>query len=663
MTELEKMKNPRSWRDWGPYLSERQWGTVREDYSAGGDAWDYITHDMARSKAYRWGEEGLGGISDEEQRLCLALALWNERDPILKERLFGLTNSEGNHGEDVKEMYYYLDNVPSHSYMKMLYKYPQQAFPYERLVRENAARSRQEPEFELMGTGVFDQDAYFDVFIEYAKNEEHDILAQYTAYNRGDTDAPIHLLPTLWFRRTPEWQDGEQRPNLSIVAKNVLLMSVRELGDYYCYADGETEPLFTENETNNVRLYGAPNKTTFTKDGIDCYVVQGQQDAVNPNPGGTKVALHYSFLVPAGGSVTVRLRLADKKLATPFEQFDEVMNAQRQAADEFYETKLGPRSDDEATMQRQAMAGLLWTKQFYYYNVNRWLLGDEGEPAPPEQRQWQRNSHWDQLRAADIISMPDKWEYPWFAAWDLAFHCIALAAVDTHFAKSQLLLLLKERYLHPNGQLPAYEWSFGDVNPPVHAMAALDIYQADLAATGEADLDFLEEVFLKLMFNFTWWVNQKDEEGNNIFEGGFLGLDNIGIFDRSAPIPGGGTLEQSDGTSWMAMYSLNMMRMATELAGSRPVYEEMAIKFGEHFFYIAGAMANMAGVKAPGLWDEKDGFYYDMLHHDDGNWTRLRLRSLVGLLPLIAVEVIHDKRFSELFGGTHGRIDGPAPRP
>ncbi len=648
MTELEKMKAPQPWREWGPYLSERQWGTVREDYSAGGNAWDYVTHDMARSKAYRWGEEGLGGISDRNQHLCLALALWNERDPILKERLFGLTNGEGNHGEDVKEMYYYLDNVPSHSYMKMLYKYPQQAFPYQQLVEENARRSRMEPEFELMDTGVFDQDEYFDVFMEYAKNSEHDILAHYTVHNRSASDAPIHILPTLWFRRKPDWLHEDDRPIVSVVDKDALLLSAKELDDYYVYADGESAYLFTENETNNERLYGSPNDTPFTKDAIDAYVVRGQKDAVNPNPAGTKVALHYVLTVPAGESVSVRLRLTTKKQARPFAQFDKIMDAQRQAADDFYEAKFTAQSEDETNVQRQAMAGMLWTKQYYYYNVNRWLLGDEGEPTPPQQRQRQRNSHWDQLRAADIISMPDKWEYPWFAAWDLAFHCVALAAVDIDFAKQQLMLLLKERYMHPNGQLPAYEWNFGDVNPPVHAMAALDIYNMDREATGKADLNFLEAVYHKLMFNFTWWVNQKDEEGNNIFEGGFLGLDNIGVFDRSAPIPGGGTLEQSDGTSWMAMYSLNMMRMAMEIACSQPVYEDMAIKFGEHFFYIAGAMANMADVQGAGLWDEKDGFYYDMLHLDDGRWTRLRLRSLVGLLPLIAVEVIHDDKFLQL---------------
>ncbi len=648
MNELEKMKDPRRWRDWGPYLSERQWGTVREDYSVDGDAWNYITHDMARSKAYRWGEEGLGGISDRQQNLCLALALWNERDPILKERLFGLTNEEGNHGEDVKEMYYYLDNVPSHSYMKMLYKYPHIAFPYAWLIEENARRSRLEPEFELMDTGIFDNDAYFDVFMEYAKNTEDDILAQYTVHNRGATDAPIRILPTLWFRWTPCWHHEDQRPEASVVDNNLLLLSCPELGDYYCYVDGEAEMLFTENETNNERLYGSPNATPYTKDSIGAYVIGGKEDAVNPNPSGTKVALHYAFTVPAGGSVSVRLRLTNKKQVRPFEQFDRIMDAQRQAADDYYKGKFGQKSEDETNVHRQAMAGMLWTKQFYYYNVNRWLLGDAGEPEPPEQRQRQRNSHWDHLRAADIISMPDKWEYPWFAAWDLAFHCVALAAVDIDFAKGQLLLLLKERYMHPNGQLPAYEWNFGDVNPPVHAMAALDIYNMEREATGTADTEFLEQVFHKLMFNFTWWVNRKDEEGNNIFEGGFLGLDNIGVFDRSAPIPGGGTLEQADGTSWMAMYSLNMMRMAMELADSQPVYEEMAIKFGEHFFYIAGAMANMSNEKGTGLWDEKDGFYYDMLNLTDGTLKRLRLRSLVGLLPLIAVEVIHDDKFTKL---------------
>ena len=649
MTELEKMKKPDNWREWGPYLSERQWGTVREDYSPNGDAWEYTTHDMARSKVYRWGEEGLGGISDRRQNLCLALALWNERDPILKERLFGLTNGEGNHGEDVKEMYYYLDNVPSHSYMKMLYKYPQQAFPYEQLIRENARRSRLEPEFELMDTGIFDENRYFDVFIEYAKNAENDILARYTVHNRGDADAPIRILPTLWFRRTPDWRHEDNRPNVSVIGKDLLLLESAELGKYYCHIGEEAETLFTENETNDERLYGSPNDTPFVKDGIDAYVVQGEEKAVNPNLSGTKVALHHALTVPAGGSVSVRLRLTNKEVKKPFDKFDKIMDAQRGAADDFYKKKSDKKTEDEARILRQAMAGMLWTKQFYYYNVNQWLTGDAGEPAPPQKRHSGRNSHWDQLRAADIISMPDKWEYPWFAAWDLAFHCIALAAVDVDFAKKQLLLLLRERYMHPNGQLPAYEWNFGDVNPPVHAMAALEIYNMDRAATGKADTDFLEQVFHKLMFNFTWWVNRKDEEGNNIFEGGFLGLDNIGIFDRSAPIPGGGTLEQADGTSWMAMYALNMMRMAIELACEhRPVYEDTAIKFGEHFFYIAGAMANMANQNEVGLWDEKDGFYYDMLRLDDGSWRRLKLRSLVGLLPLTAVEVIHDDKLTKL---------------
>lgn len=649
MTEFDKLQYSNTWRTWGPYVSDRQWGTVREDYSADGDAWNYISHDMARSKAYRWGEEGIGGISDQQQFLCLALALWNGNDPILKERLFGLTNQQGNHGEDVKEQYYYLDNVPSHSYMKMLYKYPQRAFPYERLVDENRRRTKQEAEFELIDTGIFDDDRYFDVFIEYAKNDEHDILIKYTVHNRGPEDAPLHLLPTLWFRNTLNWNEPGKKPVISQIGTSQLLIQTRNRGTYYGYAEGDMRFLFTENETNNERLYNAPNSAPFVKDGINNYVVNGQQTAVNPQQTGTKVAAYYQTIVPAKSSVVFKLRLTNRENSQPFADFDAVFAAQQANADGFYANKQNASAtEDERMVQRQAWAGMLWSKQFYHFNVNKWLNGDEGEFPPPESRKSIRNDNWKHLIAADIISMPDKWEYPWFAAWDLAFHCIILADIDPDFAKEQLLLLLQEKYMHPNGEFPAYEWNFSDVNPPVHALAAWKVYKADEALKGKPDTAFLQRVLHKLMLNFTWWVNRKDSEGNNIFEGGFLGLDNIGVFDRSAPLPGGGQLEQADGTSWMAMYSLTMMQIAMELALDNPVYEDLAIKYGEHFFYIAGSMANMGDIEGQGLWDEKDGFYYDMLRMPDGSWSRLRLRSLVGLIPLFAVQVAEDKKWEKL---------------
>ena len=648
MTEQDKLKNPRNWRTWGPYVSERQWGTVREDYSDNGDAWNYTTHDAARSKAWRWGEEGIAGISDQQQIMCLALALWNGKDPILKERLFGLTNNEGNHGEDVKELYYYLDNVPSHSYMKMLYKYPQQAFPYQQLLQENRRRTRQNAEYELIDTGIFDTDEYFDVFTEYAKNNEHDILVKYTVYNRSQTNAELHLLPTLWFRNSQDWQHVDKRPVISQTDTTELLLETKTIGDYYCYADVKPEFLFTENETNNERLYGAANSLPYVKDGINDFVVDGKQDAVNPQKSGTKAALHYTLQVPAGVEVTVRLRLTNRKTERPFNNFDDLITAQIEAADDFYKTLQQAKNEDAKRVQRQAWAGLLWSKQFYYYNVNKWLTGDEGAPPPPATRKKGRNNDWRQLIAADIISMPDKWEYPWFAAWDLAFHCIALATIDPAFAKQQLLLLLEAKFMHPNGELPAYEWNFSDVNPPVHALAAWKVYKMDEAKRGKSDLVFLEQMFHKLLLNFTWWVNRKDATGNNIFEGGFLGLDNIGVFDRSKSLPGGGILEQADGTSWMAAYSLEMLTIASELALNNDVYEDMAIKFGEHFFYIAGAMANMSNTPGAGLWDEEDGFYYDMLKMPDGNWDRLKLRTLVGLIPLIAVEVLQGENMRKL---------------
>lgn len=649
MKESEKLKNPQTWRKWGPYLSERQWGTVREDYSESGDAWDFISHDMSRSKTYRWGEDGIGGLSDDNQFLCLATSYWNGEDAILKERLFGLTNNEGNHGEDVKEMYYYLDNVPSHSYMKFLYKYPQTKFPYEKLLKENKKRGKQDSEYELIDTGIFDDDQYFDVFTEYVKNSENDILIQYTVHNRSSKKATLHFLPTLWFRNTLEWSEAD-KPTISPMDSNVLLLQTKKLGKYYCYLEEEAIFLFTENESNDQKLYGVDNQVPYVKDGIHEFVVNGIKEAVSPQQSGTKAAIYYQKEILGTKSITIRLRLTDKKTDAPFKDFDKIYKQQLAFADEFYNEKHGNKKEDEKLVQRQAWAGMLWSKQYYFYYVKNWLEGDKGEPTPPEKHQHSRNSDWKHVMAADIISMPDNWEYPWFAAWDLAFHCIPLASIDVQFAKDQILLLIMERYMHPNGQLPAYEWNFSDVNPPVHSLAAWKVYKMEKDQTGKGDIEFLQKVFHKLILNFNWWVNRKDTEGNNIFEGGFLGLDNIGVFDRSKPLPGGGILEQSDGTSWMAMYALSMMRIAMEISYKHPVYEDMAVKFSEHFFYIAGAMANMNNTEGAGLWDEEDGFYYDMLHTEDGGWERLRLRTLVGLLPLIAVEVIEEKNWDKLPG-------------
>ncbi len=635
------------WLKWGPYLSERQWGTVREDYSANGDAWNYITHDMARSKAYRWGEEGLAGISDHCQELSVSLALWNGKDPILKERMFGLTNHEGNHGEDVKELYYYLDSTPTHSYLKMLYKYPQQAYPYQQLIQENARRGKHEPEFELIDTRLFDHDEYFDVFVEHAKQGPDDILIKYTVHNRGLHDASIHLLPQLWFRNT--WLNDQPASQLLFQGNNTILVRSPQLGhDHYCYADGAPQVLFTENDTNNQRLYGSANRTPYVKDAFNERVINGNTEAVNPKNEGTKAAFWYQLNVPAKGSVTVKLRLCMGRQARPFDGFDQVFDTRIAEADEFYASlQRKEATDDERLIQRQAWAGMLWSKQYYHYNVMEWLDGDKGEPQPPQNRRQGRNNHWRHFVAEDIISMPDKWEYPWFAAWDLAFHCIALAPVDAGFAKKQLQLLVGANFIHPNGQLPAYEWDLSDVNPPVHALATWKVYEIDRKATGKDDIEFLESIFQKLTMNFTWWVNRKDSEGNNIFEGGFLGLDNIGIFNRSAPVPGGGFLEQADGTSWMAMYALNMMRISMELALHNPVYESMAVKFAEHFLYIAGSLAHM-GEDSLGLWDDEDGFYYDLLRHPDCSWDRLRLRTLVGLIPMFAVTIFDEAKWKNL---------------
>jgi hypothetical protein len=629
-----------SWKHWGPYLSERQWGTVREDYSDHGTAWDYLPHDHARSRAYRWGEDGIGGVSDIEQRLCLALSLWNGRDPILKERLFGLTNSEGNHGEDVKELYYYLDATPSHSYLRMLYKYPQRAFPYDELVAENRRRGIGSSEYELLDTGIFAEDRYFDVFIEYAQAAPGDILMQVTAHNRGPEIAPLVLLPTLWFRNTWSWSAGAPRPALTPGGNYRIDARHRKLGTYHLYCDGAPELLFCDNDTNVRRLWGAAPSSAHPKDAINDYVVSGQS-TVNPDASGTKAAALYRCDVPAGGAVTVRVRLSRQPSANAFAEFETVLAARQREADEFYgHLQLGIEGNDARLVQRQAFAGMIWSKQFYYFDVPQWLNGDPGQPRPPSHRLQGRNSEWMHLNNADILSMPDKWEYPWYAAWDLAFHCLPLALIDPAFAKEQLVLLTREWYMHANGQMPAYEWAFGDVNPPVHAWATWRVYQIDRKHNGgRGDLAFLERVFHKLMLNFTWWVNRKDEEGRNVFQGGFLGLDNIGVFDRSAHLPTGGHIDQSDGTAWMAMYALNLMRIALELAQHNHVYEDIATKFFEHFLHIAEAMSSMGGERVE-LWDDEDKFFYDVLHLPGNHQVKLRVRSMVGLIPLFAVETL-----------------------
>ena len=637
------------WRKWGPYLSERQWGTVREDYSDSGNAWDYFSHDQARSRAYRWGEDGIAGVSDDHQRLCFALALWNGRDPILKERLFGLTNSEGNHGEDVKEYYFYLDSTPTHSYMKYLYKYPQAAFPYADLVDTNRGRGRKDFEYELLDTGVFAEDRYFDVFVEYAKASAEDLLVQITVHNRGPEPATLHVLPTLWFRNTWSWGAAAPRPVLRQAATGapgaVIAAAHPDLGERYLYSDGATELLFTENETNTERLFRAPNRTPYVKDGIDSYIVHGRQDAVNPEKQGTKASAHYPLIVGAGESRTVQLRLSDVAPTAlgsttnghgPFgKSFDEILTARRQEADAFYATVIpASLSPDAANVMRQAVAGMLWSKQSYYYDVDKWLEEHGADPFKPIRRA-PRNDHWHHMYNAHILSMPDKWEYPWYAAWDLAFHVLALTLVDEDFGKQQLDLMLGEQYMHPNGQIPAYEWNFGDVNPPVHAWATIFTYRLEMARRGQRDLQWLEGAFQKLLLNFTWWVNRKDRSGKNAFEGGFLGLDNIGVFDRSAPLPTGGYLEQADGTAWMALYCQNMLEIAVELAQHRPAYMEMCLKFVQHFLWIASALLH-AG-EGTGMWDEEDGFFYDVLQLPDGRSQRLKVRSMVGLLPLCAV--------------------------
>jgi hypothetical protein len=623
------------WKAWGPYLSERQWGTVREDYSGGGDAWGYLSHDQARSRAYRWGEDGIAGICDERQRLCLALALWNGADPILKERMFGLTNSEGNHGEDVKEYWFYLDSTPTHSYLKCQYKYPQRPFPYSDLVATNGRRGKWESEYELLDTGIFEESRYFDVVVEYAKAAHDDILMLVTAHNRGPEAATLHLLPTLWFRNTWSWDGDAPKPALRAEG-DAVRATHPELGDWTLLADGATELLFCENETNNERLFGVANASPHVKDAIDAYVVGGQSDAVNPARTGTKVAAHHVLEIAAGGSASIRVRLASAPAAL---DFDRVLAARRAEADEFFATIIPPDLDsDSALVMRQALAGLLWGKQYYEYDLHRWLQEHDVNPWDPRAPGLPvRNVAWFHMVARDVISMPDKWEYPWFAAWDLAFHCAPLALVDVDFAKEQIELLLRTRYLHPNGQIPAYEWNFSDVNPPVTAWAALWVYEREAQIRGEGDREFLARVFERLLTNFTWWVNRKDPDGRNLFQGGFLGLDNIGIFDRSAPLPGGGTLEQADGTAWMALYCQWMLQIALELAEHQPFFVDIALKFVSHFAMIAIAL-DPPGPN-PGLWDEQDGFYYDVMRMPDGTTFPLKVRSLVGLLPACAATV------------------------
>jgi hypothetical protein len=644
------------WNRWGPYLSERAWCTVREDYSPNGSVWDYFTHDQARSRTYRWNEDGLAGICDRHQRICFAIALWNGRDPFLKERLFGLTGPEGNHGEDVKECYFYLDSTPTHSYMKCLYKYPQGEFPYGRLREENGRRSRLDPEYELIDTGVFAENRYFDVFVEYAKAAPDDILIRIAVFNRGPETATLHVLPTVWFRNTWRWGDGVEKPALWRAPRKGAAPGLIELDEPYygrrrLYCKGDPELLFTDNETNDAELWGKPNPWPFAKDGIGEHVVRGNGNSVNPEGRGTKAAAHHVLTLDAGKSAVLELRLTDAVAAEPFgAEFSETFVKRMDEANDFYAT-VTPRdlSIDARAAMRQAFAGLLWSKQFYHYVVRDWLNGDAAFPPPPPERKQGRNHEWPHLYNSDIISMPDKWEYPWYAAWDLAFHSVPLALVDSQFAKDQLVLMLREWYMHPNGQLPAYEWNFSDVNPPVHAWAAWRVYKIDRKQRGKPDRAFLERIFHKLLLNFTWWVNRKDAEGKNVFQGGFLGLDNIGVFNRSEPLPNGEFIEQADGTGWMAMYSLNLLAIALELARDDPAYEDVASKFWEHFLFIAKAI-NHLGEDGVGMWDEEDGFFYDALHLPDGRHMPLKVRSMVGLIPLFAVETLEPRLIDQLPG-------------
>ena len=650
---LEEFRNRVSpWKKWGPYLSERQWGTVREDYSQDGNAWDYFTHDQARSRAYRWGEDGLAGFSDDKQRLCFCVGLWNGKDPILKERLFGLTNSEGNHGEDVKEYYFYIDSTPTHSYMKYLYKYPQAAYPYEQIVKTNRERGRREFEYELLDTGIFEGDRYFDVFVEYAKNSPEDILIQITVWNRGPEPANLHMLPQWWFRNTWSWQAGTARPSLKAASApdgfSAVDVDHPELGLRRIYFDQEVPLLFTQNETNNKRILNQPNASPYVKDAFHEYLVHKQEGVLNPNRSGTKMAAHREVTIPAKGQSVLRMRLVEANRSLPGvaasdvfgKSYEQIFAMRKKEADSFYEVIMPQgSSEDERNVIRQALAGMLWSKQYYFFDLDQWLTDHGHSPLLGKRNPSVRNFNWFHMVNDDVISMPDKWEYPWYAAWDLAFHTIAIDAVDPDFGKEQLSLVLKETYLHPNGQLPAYEWNFGDVNPPVHAFAALFTYNADKQAHGTGDIEFLEAVFQKLLLNFSWWANRKDPRGHNIFEGGFLGLDNIGVFDRSAPLPTGGFMEQADGTAWMALFSQAMFEIALELAHEDPSYEGLAVKFLEHFMWIAGSMDPL-GEDRDELWDEEDGFFYDLLHLPGGQAMRLKVRSMVGLLPLCATVIV-----------------------
>ena len=648
MTEENKRLPDIAWKKWGPYVSNREWGVVREDYSANGDAWNYTQHDTAEAKAYRWGEEGICGISDDEQLLIFSLGLWNKKDKMVKERFFGLTNSQGNHGEDVKEYYYYLDNTPTHSYMKMLYKYPQNAYPYEELIEKNAAAGKLEPEYELINTGIFDENEYFDVFIEFAKFSPQDILIKITVTNKSSTDAPLVLLPTVWFRNTWSWGYDDYRPELKECTSKQISIRHKDLQIRNFYAKNAQKILFCDNETNNQRLYHSENKEKYCKDGINDFVINGSQNAVNPEKKGTKAAFFIDEIIPPKSTQIFEFRLSDKDVENPFEKCAEIFSKRKAEADEFYkDLQKGIETDDEKLVQRQALAGMLWNKQFYHYNVEKWLEGDPALVKPPKSRRKIRNEEWATFNSMNIISMPDKWEYPWFATWDLAFHTLSYAIIDADFAKQQLKLFTLEWFMHPNGQLPAYEWNFSDVNPPVHAWAAFRVFKIDEVQKGKPDVEFLEGVFQKLLMNFTWWVNKKDNNGNNIFEGGFLGLDNIGIFDRNETLPYGQNLEQADGTSWMAMFSLNMMRIALELSLYNKVYEDMATKFFEHFLYIAYALDNM-GEGDFSLWDEQDQFFYDALQLKDCTNMFLRIRTIVGLIPMFAVEVIDEEMLDKL---------------
>ncbi|HEY0273622.1 MAG TPA: glucosidase, partial [Chitinophaga sp.] len=633
--EQLRLKDP-AWKKWGPYVSDRQWGTVREDYSANQDPWNYTTHDMARSYTYRWGEEGIAGICDDRQTLCFALALWNKKDPILKERYFGLNNAEGNHGEDVKELYYYLDNTPTHSYMKTLYKYPQEAYPYQQLIEENRRRDRTMPEYELIDTGIFNDDAYFDVFTEYAKSTADDILVRITIHNRGRQTAALSVLPTLWFRNTWAWGYDPDYPHLGKDSGNTIRIRHKDLATRCWLYEGDPTPLFCDNETNIERLYQQPGQGRYYKDGINDHITRGAH-SVNPALHGTKAALHYDLTLEPGAAYTIRLQLTTG--LQPFTHFDATFHHRQAEADHFYaQLQKDIPDEDLRAIQRQALSGMLWNKQFYYYNIHKWIQGDPAMPPPPPGRDKGRNHHWLHLHNSDIISMPDKWEFPWYASWDLAFHCQTLAMVDVEFAKQQLLLLTKEWYMHPSGKLPAYEWEFDDTNPPVMAGAALEIYRMEIAAGGLGDRRFLEAIFHKLVINFTWWVNRKDEDGLNIFEGGFLGMDNIGVFDRNTPLPPNAVLEQADGTGWMASYALSMLHISLELARENEVYVAMAVKFFEHFLYIAGAIAGIGG-QSVALWDEQDEFFYDQLRYAGQPPETLRTRSLANVVPLFAVQV------------------------